>query len=269
MYFEDAIVSQLHFIFFPTFFSLSFIESFSERGSPTDALLTLLIDIMAGSASQELESSRNGSDAISKDDDEKHAHRGPVSLTRVDMLGQDDEIVYHYLTHETPLPQPRLANKPSTQDVPNCPDLSKWTSPFLWSNKRKSILTWISVGATCTTAYSAGAYTAAIPQMRELWGISEVAALVGVTVFVVGFGIAPMVLAPFSEINGRKPMFTVTGVLFVVFQIICAVTPTFSGMLVARFLVGCTSSTFSTMVGGVVADIYHAEDRNTAMVSKI
>lgn len=28
---------------------------------------------------------------------------------------------------------------------------------------------------------------------------------------------------------------------------------------------GCASSTFSTMVGGVVSDIYHAKDRNTAM----
>jgi multidrug resistance protein len=64
---------------------------------------------------------------------------------------------------------------------------------------------------------------------------------------------------------GRKPMFLVTGVLFVAFQIACALTPTYAGMLVCRFLVGCMGSTFSTMVGGVVSDIYHAKDRNTAM----
>lgn len=74
-----------------------------------------------------------------------------------------------------------------------------------------------------------------------------------------------MVLAPFSELAGRRPVFVVTGVLFVLFQIVCGVTPTFAGMLVNRFLAGCASSTFSTMVGGVVSDIYHAKDRNTAM----
>lgn len=101
--------------------------------------------------------------------------------------------------------------------------------------------------------------------MQEEWDISRVVALIGVSLFTVGFGIAPMFLAPFSEINGRRPVFLVTGVLWVVFQIVCAVTPTFAGMLVCRFLTGCMSSTFSTMVGGVFSDIYHAKDRNTAM----
>ena len=36
-------------------------------------------------------------------------------------------------------------------------------------------------------------------------------------------------------------------------------------MLVARFWVGAGSSVFSTMVGGVVSDLYHAEGRNTPM----
>jgi multidrug resistance protein len=101
--------------------------------------------------------------------------------------------------------------------------------------------------------------------MQDEWNVSETAIAVGITTFTCGFGIAPMVLAPFSEINGRRPIFVVTGVLFVIFQLICAVTPTYAGMLVSRFLAGCCSSTFSTMVGGVVSDIYHAEERNTAM----
>jgi MFS family permease len=36
-------------------------------------------------------------------------------------------------------------------------------------------------------------------------------------------------------------------------------------MVVARFWVGAGSSVFSTMVGGVVSDLYHAHDRNTPM----
>lgn len=74
-----------------------------------------------------------------------------------------------------------------------------------------------------------------------------------------------MVLAPFSEINGRYPVFVGAGIVFLVCQICCAVTRSYAGMLVARFWVGCGSSVFSTMVGGVVSDLYHAEDRNTPM----
>ncbi|TKA32373.1 hypothetical protein B0A50_01479 [Salinomyces thailandicus] len=188
-----------------------------------------------------------------------------------DQLGPDDDIVWHYLTFETDLPSPAYLSLPTSNSAarqtppPECPNLTQYQSPFEWSEKRKSILTWISVTATLFTAYTAGSYSSGIDQMRELWDISDVVAQTGITIFTCGFAIAPMILAPFSEINGRRPMFVVTGILFVLFQIVCAVTPTFAGMLVARFLVGCAGSTFSTMVGGVVSDIYHAHDRNTAM----
>ncbi|KAK0915359.1 hypothetical protein LTR91_007720 [Friedmanniomyces endolithicus] len=209
---------------------------------------------------------------IEKDESEKRPQDDSGSSGEdPDTIGADDEITFHDLTFETELPSPAyLTRSPTTLDTtrvppPACPDLKIYTSPFLWSPKRKRLLTWMSVCATTITAYSAGSYTSTISQLTALWHISDIAALVGVTLFTVGFAVAPMFLAPFSEINGRRPMFVVTGVLLVLFQLVCAVTPTFAGMLIARFLVGCAGSTFSTMVGGVVSDIYHAEDRNTAM----
>jgi len=101
--------------------------------------------------------------------------------------------------------------------------------------------------------------------MSREWHVSNVAILVGICTFTAGFAVAPMVLAPFSEINGRRPVFIVTGLLFVLCQLCCAVTQSYPGMLVARFFVGVGGSTFSTMVGGVVSDIYHTADRNTPM----
>jgi multidrug resistance protein len=74
-----------------------------------------------------------------------------------------------------------------------------------------------------------------------------------------------MVLAPFSEIQGRYPVFVGAGIVFFICQICCAVTRSYAGMIVARFWAGCGSSVFSTMVGGVVSDLYHAHNRNTPM----
>jgi multidrug resistance protein len=101
--------------------------------------------------------------------------------------------------------------------------------------------------------------------MTAEWGVSNVAALVGITMFTVGFAIAPMALAPFSEINGRRPVFIASGILFVICQLCSGLTRSYAGMLVVRFFAGVGGSTFSTMVGGVVSDIYHAEDRNAPM----
>ena len=189
------------------------------------------------------------------------------SSSRSSAIDGDVPIAWHYLTWNTVLPPPAFTTVKDVDQtkLPSPASYEKYISPFTWSPARKRFITWLSCAATTLTAYVAGSYTAGDAQMMEYWGVSHVAITVGVTIFTCGFGIAPMVLAPFSEINGRRPMFVVTGVLFVILQLCCAVTRSYPGMLVARFFVGCTSSTFSTMVGGVVSDIYHAENRNTAM----
>jgi len=183
------------------------------------------------------------------------------------VVNGDSPITYHYLTFETLLPKPSslVSTKTSAPPAPSPPDLKKYTSPFDWPESRKSFTVWLSCIATLFTAYNAGAYSPAAKQMSDEWHVSEVAVLVGITTFCFGFAIAPMVLAPFSEINGRYPVFVGAGIVFLVCQICCTVTHSYAGMLVARFWVGCGSSVFSTMVGGVVSDLYHAEDRNTPM----
>lgn len=181
--------------------------------------------------------------------------------------GQDAEIVWRYLTFETELPHPTTIHPtiPDQEPPPELPNLVKYTNPFDWSTRRKDFTIWVSCVITALTAFSAGAYSPGVGQMTKEWGISNVAALVGITTFTTGFAVAPMVLAPFSEINGRRPVFIASGIIFVICQLCSGLTQSYAGMLVVRFFVGVGGSTFSTMVGGVVSDIYHAEDRNTPM----
>jgi multidrug resistance protein len=182
------------------------------------------------------------------------------------VLDENSPIEYHYLTFETELPHPSTGiTTTPTGPAPPSPDLKKFTSPFEWPERRKNGILWLSCIATLITAATAGSYSPAAAQMSHEWGVSTVAVAVGITTFCCGFAVAPMVLAPFSEINGRYPVFVAAGMLFFVCQLCCAVTHSYPGMLVARFFVGCGSSVFSTMVGGVVSDLYHAKDRNTPM----
>lgn len=215
--------------------------------------------------------SAHGSEFNSPDFDQHSKKDSCSDPAVVGSLGPADEIQWHYLTFETELPSPAYLAGQVNHDQynrappPECPDLREYTNPFNWPRSRKNFMTWFGCIATTITAYTAGSYAAGNQQYMEEWHISEPVAQIGIALFTAGFGIAPMFLAPFSEINGRRPVFVVTGSLFVVFQLTCALTPTFAGMLVARFLVGAVSSTFSTMVGGVISDYYHAADRNWAM----
>lgn len=174
-----------------------------------------------------------------------------------------DGIRYEFLTFETQIPfDDSIASGDAAVTLPS---LRQYDSPFDWSASRKNIILVISCWCTFTAAYSAGAYSIASEPQRERWHVSSVAFSVGVTMWALGFACSPMLLAPFSEINGRRPVFIGSAVLFLAGQIGCATTNSFAGMLVLRFVVGAGASTFATMVGGVVSDMYHAEHRNTPM----
>jgi multidrug resistance protein len=179
----------------------------------------------------------------------------------------EQSITYQYLTFETPIlelrPTPLRDN--SSELIPVFPDLNRYESPFMWSSTRKTTTLVLCCTATLCSAYSAGAYFLPSAALEKKWGLSPVAFSTGVTTWAVGFALSPMILAPFSELNGRKPVFTGSGVLFIVALLGCALTDSFAGMLVARFFVGAGASTFATMVGGVISDIYHSEVRNTPM----
>ncbi|KAI0844353.1 MFS general substrate transporter [Daldinia vernicosa] len=181
-------------------------------------------------------------------------------------LDANTPISYLYLTFDTPLPC-LSARRPQSDpgDLPACPDLSPYADPMKWPLARKGVMVVISCMATCFTAYAAGAYSVSADLIAAEFNTTRESALVGVTTFCIGFAIAPMILAPFSEINGRYPIFAIAGVIFVVFQAVCGVVTNLAGMLIARFFKGVGGSVFSTMVGGVIADMYEKEDRNMPM----
>lgn len=104
------------------------------------------------------------------------------------------------------------------------------TSPYQWSYSRKQTITWLCCAAAIFASYASSSYAPCKEQLVAEWeGVSGEAVLVGITTFTTGFGLGPMVLAPFSELKGRKPVFCATGLLFLVCQICCAVTNSYAG----------------------------------------
>ncbi|KAK0736030.1 major facilitator superfamily domain-containing protein [Apiosordaria backusii] len=200
------------------------------------------------------------------------ASPGPSTTAVADTPIEALEITNLYLTFETPLPSPLFRRNTHTGNatvkIPEPPNLTSYADPRTWAPHRKNVLLFLSCVATFLTAYTAGSYSppAALIQASLSPVPSTVEpVLAGITTFCVGFGLAPMMLAPLSEMNGRYPVFVVAGVVYVVFQGICGVVTSLPALLVARFLVGGGASVFSTMVGGVIADMYDKEERNTPM----
>lgn len=118
------------------------------------------------------------------------------------------EIEYLELSFGTslPAPVPVLASYPSSP--------SALISPFDWSSKRKIFTTCLSCAVTVVSGYTSGSNNAAGPGMGAQWNVTQTALLIGTTTYCVGFALAPMILAPLSEIKGRKPVFLFSGFIF-------------------------------------------------------
>lgn len=69
-------------------------------------------------------------------------------------------------------------------------------------------------------------------------------ATLGLTLFVIGYGVGPLFLAPLSEIPaiGRNPPYVITLAIFVILQPITATVQNIPGFLVLRFLAGFVGS---------------------------
>ncbi|KAL4911200.1 hypothetical protein BDW74DRAFT_164774 [Aspergillus multicolor] len=86
-----------------------------------------------------------------------------------------------------------------------------------------------------------------------------------VSIYLAGFAVGPMFIAPFSELYGRLVIYHVCNIVYIGFIIGCALG-TDTGMFLAfRFLAGCASSGPLTVGGGTVADVVPPAQRGRAM----
>lgn len=61
------------------------------------------------------------------------------------------------------------------------------------------------VALTCfVVAFASSVITADVKGVVDEFGVSNEVALVSISVFVVGFGVGPMIFAPLSEVYGRR-----------------------------------------------------------------
>ncbi|KAF7554991.1 hypothetical protein G7Z17_g2528 [Cylindrodendrum hubeiense] len=146
---------------------------------------------------------------------------------------------------------------------PNRNDL--YRAPFQWTVRRKTITLCGTFIASTLAAYSAGGYSMASEQLKDKWNVGDTEYNLGITLFVAGFGFAPMIMAPISENYGRYWVFVGAGVVFFLGTMGCAVTTSFAGMLVSRLITGSGGSIFATLTGGVIGDLFHQDERNTPM----
>ncbi|KAJ5465293.1 uncharacterized protein N7458_000979 [Penicillium daleae] len=136
----------------------------------------------------------------------------------------------------------------------NFPPWRKWVMVFTVS--------FSSLCVTCTSAL----YSSIYGQITDQFHISELAATVGLSLFIFGMGVGPMFVAPISEFYGRRPVYFVSLALFTIWLIPCAAANNFGTMLAGRMLGGLTSAAFQSVAGGTIGDLFTRETLQLPMM---
>ncbi len=144
--------------------------------------------------------------------------------------------------------------------IPNDP-----RNPMEFSATMKWFLTGIAAIATLAVALVSSAYTGGIAEIRVEFGIGSEVATLGVSLFVLGFAIGPLLWAPLSEMFGRQIVYFVTYMALTAFNCGCAGATNSWTLIILRFFAGAFGSSPLTNAGGVIADMFTAKQRGVAM----
>jgi MFS family permease len=86
-----------------------------------------------------------------------------------------------------------------------------------------------------------------------------------VSIYVIGFAVGPLLVAPLSELYGRAIVYNVSNVLFLGATIGCALSTNIGMLLAFRLICGCAGATPLALGGGSISDLMEPERMGTAM----
>lgn len=86
-----------------------------------------------------------------------------------------------------------------------------------------------------------------------------------VSLYVLGFALGPLLLAPLSELYGRLIVYYFCNLVYIAFTFGCAFSTNVAMFLVFRIIAGCAASGPMSIGGGTVADLFVQEERGKAM----
>ncbi|KAI0637228.1 MFS general substrate transporter [Trametes polyzona] len=143
-------------------------------------------------------------------------------------------------------------------------DLGDPENPFNWTRRRKWGITFQLATSTFTMAFCSSCYSGGMASMDRELHLTQIVGILGVSLYVLGFGLGPLVFAPLGELYGRRIVFIVTGSVFTLFHLGGALGHNATTILVTRALAGIFGSAPLTNAGGALSDMWIPRERGIA-----
>jgi len=130
--------------------------------------------------------------------------------------------------------------------------------PHNWPFLKKMWTALLLLVYTISVYIGSSIYTASELDVASIFGVSDIAAALGLSFYVIAYGIGPFLFAPLSEIPaiGRNTPYIYTYIIFVALCVATALVDNFGGLLVLRFLLGFFGSPCLANAGASYGDFF-------------
>ncbi|KAF7187657.1 Efflux pump bik6 [Pseudocercospora fuligena] len=139
--------------------------------------------------------------------------------------------------------------------------------PMDWTWKKKAITTLLYGFTAMGATFASSVYSPAVKQISEEFGIGNEVSTLGISLFLIGFGIGPLFWAPLSEVYGRKLAVLIPFFIPAIFAFGGGAAKDVQTLMICRFWQGIFGSAPVTNTGGVLGDIWTPAERGAAMVA--
>lgn len=137
-------------------------------------------------------------------------------------------------------------------------------NPLTHSHVFKWTIALTQAGATLAVTFASSAYSGGVQEVMRSFQVSTEVAILGVSLFVLGFAIGPLAWAPISEMYGRQHILFITLFLITAFLAGSAGAQNIETLIILRFFAGAFGSAPLTNAAGVMADLFTAGERGIA-----
>ena len=98
--------------------------------------------------------------------------------------------------------------------------------------------------------------------------MSQAETSIALSIYIVAFAFGPMVLAPCSEVWGRRPIWIAGGAWYVLWNTICGLSPNRGLLIAGRLMSGLGASAEFAVSGAIVADCFTSAERGRSTAAR-
>jgi MFS family permease len=126
------------------------------------------------------------------------------------------------------------------------------------------LMTWVILMTTFSPTISSICAPGTSLTLEEFGITSRTVGTLMISIYVLGYAVGPLFLAPLSELYGRSLVVNWSTAFFNAFLLGCSFAPNMPSLIVMRLLAGIGGSAIMTIVSACIGDVFRVHERAAA-----